>query len=259
MPRELDETWQLLDDFAEASRLLHVQGDRSGDLLPAICELSLKVVGGDHASLTTVRAGRFTTLAATSDLPTRADEIQYDTKQGPCLDAIGSGDAIRVDDLSTDARWPAFAQLASTKLGMRSMLVHVLPVADDAVGAINVYAARPLAFTPEHETLLGIFGATAAATLRAAHHDDRAAQLERALHTSRRIGVALGILMVTRHVSLDEAWALLSKESQNRNVKLSVLADQLLEIGSLPPLARRLNDATPRPRTQGDAAGLGHA
>jgi GAF domain-containing protein len=229
MPRELDETWRLLDDFAEAARLLPLYGDRDGDLLQAICELSLKVVGGDHASLTTVRAGRFTTLAATSDLPSRADEIQDQTKEGPCLDAIGTADAIRVDDLSTDARWSGFGRLAASRLGVHSMLVHVLPVADDAVGAINVYAARPRAFTPGHETLLGIFGATAAATLRAARQDDRAAHLERALHTSRRIGVALGILMATRGVSLDEAWAQLSKESQNKNVKLSVLAEQVLE------------------------------
>jgi hypothetical protein len=143
MPRELDETWQLLDDFAEVARLLQRQGDRTEDLLPAICELSRKVVGGDHASLTTVRAGRFTTLAATSDLPSRADQIQYATSQGPCLDAIGTADAIRVDDLSTDPRWPAFGQLTTTTLGVHSMLVHVLPVADDAVVAISVYAARP--------------------------------------------------------------------------------------------------------------------
>ncbi|TPG16814.1 ANTAR domain-containing protein [Pedococcus bigeumensis] len=233
MPRELDETWRLLDDFAEAARLLQRQGDSAAELLPVICELARKVVGGDHASLTTVRAGRFTTLAATSDLPSGADQIQHDTNQGPCLDAIGTTDAIRVDDLSTDARWPAFGQLTSTRLGMHSLLLHVLPVADDAAVAVSVYAARSQAFSPEHETLLGIFGATATATLRAARHDDRAQQLERALHTSRRIGVALGILMTIRHVTLDEAWTLLSKESQDTNVKLSKLAEQVLETGDL--------------------------
>lgn len=218
--------------------------ERNGDLLPAICELSRKVTGGDQASLTTVRAGKFTTLAATSDVPRLADEIQYDTNQGPCLDAIGTADAIRVDDLSTDARWPAFGRATSSRLGLHSMLVHVLPVADDAVGAINVYAARPHAFTPAHETLLGIPGATATATLRATRHDDRAAQLERALRTSRRIGVALGILMVTRYVTLDEAWALLSKESQNTNVKLSVLAGEILETASLPGVSHATNEAS---------------
>lgn len=233
MPRELDETWQLLDDFAEVARVLQRQGDRAEDLLSAICELSLKVVGGDHASLTTVRAGRFTTLAATSDLPSRAERIQHDTNQGPCLDAIGTADALRVDDLSTDPRWPTFGQQASTTLGVHSMLVHVLPVADDGVVAVSVYAARRQAFLPEHETLLGIFGATATATLRAAHHDDKAQHLERALHTSRRIGVALGILMTSRHVTLEEAWTLLSKASQDSNMKLSVLADRVLETGTL--------------------------
>ncbi len=233
MPRELDDTWQLLDDFAEAACLLQLKGDSSEDLLPAICELSRKVVGGDHAALSTVRAGRFTTLTATSDLPSRADQIQQETRQGPCLDAIGTADAIRVDDLATDGRWPAFGQRTSTILGMHSMLVHVLPVADNAVGAISVYAARPRAFSPEHETLLGVFGATATATLRAARYDDRAKQLERALHTSRRIGVALGIVMTSRQVTLDEAWTVLSKASQDSNTRLSTLADHVLETGTL--------------------------
>ena len=239
MPRELDRTWRLLEDFAEAARLLPLHDDLESPLLPAICELSRKVVGGDHASVTTVRAGRFTTLATTSDLPACADQIQHDARQGPYLDAVGAADAIRVDDLSTDTRWPVFAHRASSTLGVRSLLVHVLPVAPDAVGALTVYAVRPGAFTPEHETLLGIFGATAAATLRAAHHDDRAAQLERALHTSRRIGVALGIIMSAHNVTLDEAWTLLSAESQNSNVKLSVLAENVLASGTLPHRPRQ--------------------
>ncbi|SDO81776.1 ANTAR domain-containing protein [Pedococcus dokdonensis] len=233
MPRELDETWQLLDDFAAASRLLQLETERGGAMLPAVCELSLKLVGGDHASITTVRGGKFVTAAATSDVPASADQIQYDTNQGPCLEAIRDATMVRVEDLCTDSRWPAFGQAIVGTLGMRSMLSHVLPVSDDAIGAINVYAARPNAFTSEHETVLAIFGATATAALRAARDGGKAQELEKALRTSRRIGVALGILMITRDLSLDDAWALLSKTSQNRNVKISVLVEQVLQERSL--------------------------
>jgi hypothetical protein len=81
MPHELDETWQLLDDFAGAVRLLQVEGHRDGDVLPVLCELALKIVGGDHASVTTIRDARFTTVEATSDLPERADQIPVEVQQ----------------------------------------------------------------------------------------------------------------------------------------------------------------------------------
>lgn len=236
MPRGLDETWQMLDDFAEVARLGHIQDDHR-ETLAALCELAMKVVDGDHASITTVNRGKFSSVASTSDLPGLVDEIQYTTKEGPCLDADQVADGVRIDDLATDTRWPTFGKRTSTELGMQSMVAGVRPVGTGVVSAINVYAARPHAFSAEHETLLSIFASTAAGTLRVAHHDDRAQQLERALHTSRRIGVALGILMNSRGVSLDEAWDLLSKKSQDKNIKLSVLAATVLETGDLEPPA----------------------
>ncbi|KRF22916.1 GAF and ANTAR domain-containing protein [Phycicoccus sp. Soil802] len=232
MPRELDETWQMLDDFAEVARLAQLQDDHR-DALAALCDLAMKVVEGDHASITTVNRGKFSSVASTSELPGMVDEIQAETKEGPCVDATQTTDGVRIDDLTTDTRWPTFGRTTSSRLGMRSMVAAVRPVGANVVSAVNVYAARPHAFSTEHETLLSIFASTAAGTLRVAHHDDRAKQLERALHTSRRIGVALGILMNSRQISLDEAWTVLSTASQNNNIKLSVLAHQVLDTGSV--------------------------
>ena len=232
MPKELDRTWQLLEDFAEAARLLHNYAD-DPDVADTVCELALKVVGGDHASITSVRSGSFTTVAATSDLPERADKLQYKAGSGPCLDAARESATIRVDDLATDPRWPTFGSAASAELGMHSMLAHVLPIDQDALGALNVYSARPHAFTAQHETALAVFGTAAVTALSAARHQEKAEQLERALHTSRRIGVALGIVMATRRVDLDGAWALLSKASQDSNTKVSQLADDVINTGSL--------------------------
>ncbi|WP_344140075.1 GAF domain-containing protein [Pedococcus bigeumensis] len=71
-----------------------------------VCELALRTVGGDHASITSIRAGHFTTVAATSEVPELADKIQSKVGTGPCLDAIRESDTVRVDDLATDTRWP---------------------------------------------------------------------------------------------------------------------------------------------------------
>jgi len=232
MPKELDRSWQLLDDFAEAARLLmNYTGDP--DVGDTVCELALRVLGGDHASITSIRFGQFTTIAASSDLPEQADKIQYKVGSGPCLDASRGHDTIRVDDLATDPRWPAFGSAACSELGMHSMLAHVLPVDDPVLGALNVYSARPRAFTVQHEKAISVFGSAVLTALRAARHRAKADQLERALHTSRRIGVALGIVMVTRGVDLDQAWELLSRASQDSNTKVSELADHVIQKGCL--------------------------
>jgi len=232
MPRELDRTWQLLDDFAEAAHLLwNYTGDP--DVADTVCDLALRVVGGDHVSITRIRSGQFTTVAATSDLPELADKIQNKVGSGPCLVATRRPDTIRVDDLATDPRWPAFGSAACSELGMHSMLAHVLPVDDHALAALSVYSAKRHAFTVQHEKAIAVFASAAVTAMRAARHREKADQLERALHTSRRIGVALGIVMATRGVDLDGAWELLSKASQDSNTKVSELADNVIHTRSL--------------------------
>lgn len=231
-PHRLDETWQLLEDFSDAARLMQANGSRQGEVLPELCELAVKVSGADHASVTSLRGGSFATVAATSDVPVQVDGMQYATGQGPCVDAVTQATTFRVDELATDRRWPRFGSRAVTEAGMHSMVSHVLPVDDTAVAAINVYAARPRASTPELETVISLLGAIATAMLRADREEGRAQSLEQALRTSRRIGMALGILMANTRATPDEAWESLSRESMNRNIKVSTLAEQVIRTGT---------------------------
>ena len=129
VPKALDESWRVLEDFADVARTMTCLKDTE-EVADTLCQLTLKIIGGDHASITSVRHGKATTVAATSAVPEQADKIQYATGQGPCLDAIRDGGTFRVDDLSTDPRWPAFGPQAVAELGVRSMLAHVLPVDD---------------------------------------------------------------------------------------------------------------------------------
>ena len=232
MPKELDQTWQLLDDFAEVARLLRSH-TADPDIADTVCELALRTVGGDHASITSIRAGQFTTVAATSEVPELADKIQSRAGTGPCLDAIRESDTVRVDDLATDTRWPQFASAACAELGMRSMLAQILPVDDRLIGALNIYSAKPHAFDIQDEKIIAILGSAAVTAMRAVRHQEKAVHMERALRTSRRIGVALGILMAARGVDLDGAWELLSTTSQRSNTKVSELADQVVRTGFL--------------------------
>ncbi|MGY1592952.1 ANTAR domain-containing protein [Geodermatophilus sp. SYSU D00708] len=63
--------------------------------------------------------------------------------------------------------------------------------------------------------------------------ETRATNLEVALATNRRIGIAVGILRCRLGVTEDQALAVLSKHSQDRNVKVWDLAEEVIYTGSL--------------------------
>ncbi|MBV9593776.1 MAG: ANTAR domain-containing protein [Actinobacteria bacterium] len=62
----------------------------------------------------------------------------------------------------------------------------------------------------------------------------RSANLEVALRTNRRIGVAVGIIMATEKITEDEAFAQLVHLSQTGHRKLRELADDVVYTGTLP-------------------------
>jgi hypothetical protein len=68
---------------------------------------------------------------------------------------------------------------------------------------------------------------------RLAAAEDRSAQLERALASNRRIGIAIGVLMTRLHLTDAEAFELLRQVSQKRNVKLRELAEDVIYTGSV--------------------------
>jgi len=63
--------------------------------------------------------------------------------------------------------------------------------------------------------------------------EDRAALLERALASNRRIGMAVGILMCRSQLTEDQAIAVLKTHSQHRNVKVRALAETVIYTGTI--------------------------
>jgi len=70
--------------------------------------------------------------------------------------------------------------------------------------------------------------------------------LERALLSSRAIGVAMGILMERHQLSTEQAFEQLVTSSQRRNIKLREVADELVRTGSWGNV-RSLLDGRARP------------
>ena len=133
------------------------------------------VSGSEDASLTIIRGGqRPQTLAGTSELPYA---IQYETGQGPCLEALTEHDIARADDLATDPQWPRFAARAVTDTGVRSMFGVRLLLDNTQRGALNFYASQPGVFTDLDLALGAIFASHASLGLLNATHQAEAEHL----------------------------------------------------------------------------------
>ena len=48
-----------------------------------------------------------------NDLAHEADRLQNRLHKGPCLDAIWTQQVVRIDDMTTEGRWPRFAAEAA--------------------------------------------------------------------------------------------------------------------------------------------------
>ena len=189
-------------------------------LIPGAAEASISVVTGRKKVQSPV---------ATGDLPRRVDALQSSKGQGPCLDAAYHDRVVRVPDLSTDTRWPAFCR-GAVELGARSMLSIQLFVEGDRLGALNLYGAQPGAFALESEQI-GLLVAAHAAVAFA--DSEKIGQLNEALVTRQIIGQAEGILMERYKITAQQAFLVLTRASSSSNRKLREVAEDLTSSGEI--------------------------
>ncbi|MCW2602754.1 MAG: Response regulator receiver and domain protein [Pseudonocardiales bacterium] len=238
---------ELAELLGQLARELEAE-DTLQDTLQAVVDAAVHTIpGADHATISFVQDERtINTPAATGELALRADALQYETGQGPGLDAVGHHEMVAVPSMAdASVRWPLYAPLAST-LGMNSMLSFPLFVTDDSLGALNLYSEAEYAFEEDHDDIeqIGRLFATHAAIALAG--SQKVEHLKNGIRSRDLIGMAKGILMERHKVTELAAFRLLVKASQSTNRKVSDIAYELAMSGSLPQ--RPLPDRPSSPR-----------
>jgi GAF domain-containing protein len=190
------------------------------------------VSGCDEVGVTILSAGRPHTAAYTTVQTLEIDAVQYALGDGPCLDAARTRRENRVDDLVVDdGRWPEFARECRED-GMRSLLALPLVSGAECVGAINLYGWAPNAFDAFDASLVRVAAARCADAVVAVSTLDGvqrlAGQLEQAMASRAVIEQAKGVIMAMRGVPEHEAFEVLRKTSQDRNIKVRELAHQIV-------------------------------
>lgn len=189
------------------------------------------VTPAEACGLTMRRDGGAFTIASSGELAARGDEIQYGADEGPCLDALRRGRVVEVVDLDRDGRWRRYRDHA-LRLGVASSLSLPMTIDQETVGALNLYATRPAAFTgPARRQALAFAdqAATALAViLRQADQTLLHQQLTDAMASRSVIDQALGVLMGQQRCTATEAFTLLRQASQHRNRKLRDVAAEII-------------------------------
>jgi GAF domain-containing protein len=208
--RDLDEVLQMIVDLGEA----HLDG----------CDgVSLMLIGQNR---------RISSPAFSSRVAYDSDQAQYETDEGPCLDALREHETVVIDDLETERRWPDYTARA-LGLGIRSMISFRLFVQEDTMGALDFYSAAPHAYDRHSKVVGQVFASLAGVALKAAITE---AGLDATIRTRDVIGQAKGIMMERHTVSAGEAFDRLRTISQGLNRPLREVALDIATTGEIPRL-----------------------
>ena len=190
----------------------------------------------DIVSITVLAWPDARTAAHTDDLALMLDQQQYDAGRGPCLEAALHREPISTKISAESDRWPEFVQ-AAAQAGVHASLSVPLIVGgpdeeQELVGSLNIYSHTASAFDPFDEALVRLFSVAAGQAITNArrwqHSRETVTQLERALISRPEIEMAKGALIARHGCNPDEAFARLVGESQRRNVRLHVIAQELI-------------------------------
>lgn len=204
-------------------------------LLDTIVHLASSVVSGvDGASTSLVVSDgqHLETANASSEAVRAVDEAQYQLGEGPCVEAIRTGEETVVS-LEAVPRWPGFSARAAGA-GVRSVLSLPLRARERTLGALNLYSMHADLSCAEGSTVevaRALAGQASvvlanAAALMSAELTNR--HLQEALASRDLIGQAKGILMVRHGIGGEKAFALLRRESQRGGRKLRDVAAEIV-------------------------------
>ena len=210
--------------MAELAQVISLR--RVDDVLVDVTAAAKELIAGvDIAGVLLVgKGGTHQTLAPTSDVMFKLDELQMTTGEGPCLQAALDEIVIRTDDFRNEPRFPNYAPKV-VELGLLSALSLKLYTADRTAGALNLFGYEPRPWNSEAETIGMVLAAHAASAILASRESE---QLQSALSTRDRIGQAKGIIMERFKIDDVRAFEMLRKLSQDTNTKLVDVAHRVI-------------------------------
>jgi GAF domain-containing protein len=222
---------KFIRQVADAARSMH-EKKSTQEVLDEAVQVATEIIGGcDLAGMSIVNPYGIDTPAASGADLKLLDELQFELKEGPCYDALRNHEVVIGHDLAADERWPIWGPRVVRDIGVRSIVSYRLFTAADTLGAMNLYSRTLNGFDTED---IANGGALAAHVAVALAESQNVTHLETAITVRTVIGRAEGILMERFDLSPAQAFAVLRRVSQQRNIKLNRVAEELVETRETP-------------------------
>ncbi|WP_104053352.1 MULTISPECIES: GAF and ANTAR domain-containing protein [unclassified Arthrobacter] len=201
--------------------------------LAVLTASSLSLRGTTYCGITFQRSRDHQfTVASSGSEALQMDELQYAFGDGPCLHAIRIQAEVHVRNAATDSRWPEYMDCIRN-YGIRSMYAVPLKLGGHAKAAMNLYAKSPDVFDEDFRRVAQTYAAEASQALllavRVSQHAATVEDLQGVLASRTTIDLAVGIIMGQSSCTQQEAFDILRRASNSRNVKVRVLAGEIVE------------------------------
>lgn len=221
---------ELLTTFRTMAEVVY-SGDSYDSVYEALCRGAVDFVDGcDHASLMLRRNGRNRTVAASDQVALDIDGLEHELGEGPCIDILDEDAATQhiCADLTTGSQWPELAVRILATTEVKGMGGFRIRQDGHKVGALNVFSDTPGALADRSLDQAAMLTAFASVAMAALDRGEEAGTLRRGLQSNREIGKAIGLMMAMHDIDDDQAFGMLSKVSQEMNIKLADVAARVI-------------------------------
>jgi hypothetical protein len=204
------------------------------ELLTSLSDRCVNLLGMSAAGVMMASPQGDLHLVASSSEAMRVLELfELQAKEGPCLDAFRTGEAVEHENLQTGAgRWPLFAA-AALEAGFHSVSALPLRLRKATVGALNLFS---LGLSPMEAADLVVARAFAdLATISLVQHREATTahvlneQLNHALDSRIVIEQAKGVISERTGIGLAEAFSRLRAYARGHNLRLTDVAQAAIE------------------------------
>jgi len=188
------------------------------------------------SGVTLARDGCLQTVTATPPHLLDLEQIQQETRTGPCAQAVQTGTVITVADLRQEPadRWPAYYATAH-RLGMIAVAGIPLRLNNQTLGAFNMYDDHPRKWSPQDIEAATVMADMATGYLINAsklHQQQQLnQQLTSALDSRAIIEQAKGVIATAHGISVNDAFERIRRHARRHNAKVQDAAAAIVNLG----------------------------
>jgi GAF domain-containing protein len=211
----------LLEDF-DAVDLLTLLATRCVDLLD-VSTAGVMLVAPE---------GDLRCVASSSECIRSMELFELQTREGPCLDSFRLKERVIVETPENlKLRWPRFGNEA-VRSGFKSAYAFPMRLREQHIGSLNIFRSKDGSMPSEDLLAAQAFADMASITILQQRFACEArllnSQLTTALSSRAILEQAKGVLVGRRGLKLEEAFSWMRSHARNNNVKLAVVAQQIV-------------------------------